>query len=51
MLPKVLASLTVNGRRMDASALRTLPDPLVFPEFVKPETPEASATPEASPVS
>ncbi len=46
LLPDVLASLTVNGQRMDTAALRQLPDPLVFPEFA---TPEATATEEASP--
>lgn len=46
LLPDVLDTLTVNDERMDTSALRKLPDPLVFPDYVMPEI---TATAEASP--
>ena len=33
ILPNVLASLTVDGQRMDVDALKHLPDPLLFPAY------------------
>jgi hypothetical protein len=31
-MPDLLATLTIDGQQIDVSALRSLPDPLVFPE-------------------
>lgn len=37
LLPVLLETLTVNNVRLDAAALRALPDPLVFPAYRPPE--------------
>ncbi len=44
LLPDVLASLTVNGIHMSTAALKTLPDPLIFPDYATPEATEPEDT-------
>ena len=41
LAPAVLGSLTVNGHRLDSSALHNLPDPLEFPNYHPEVTAEA----------